>query len=100
MDPNTPLKIFGRFIAFIAIAFGPVIAALILNQWYHDAAVILANLWLVAAIIVMSQRRAPCYYDSYRAWYADRANWWKKFPQRGANAGSEPHEGSPLAPEN
>ncbi len=98
MNPNTPLKIFGRFIAYIAIAFGLPIAALILNRWNHDAALILANVWLVAAIVVVSQRRAPCYYDSYAAWYADRANWRKKFPQRGANKKAQTRSGvSPSA---
>ena len=81
-NPNTLPRIAGRFLANTSIAFGPLVAALIINRWNHDAAVILANLWLAAFLVMATQRRHPGHYNSYPAWFADRANWWKPFPQK------------------
>ncbi len=100
------LQVLGHLLLNLTIAFGPLVAALILNPYWHDGAVILANLWFLGVVIVATQRRAPVHYDSFLSWWRDRANWWVKWdgtkPQRHscqwehrADPGEEEHGKNP-----
>ncbi len=71
----TATTLIRRILLSWCIVFGPLVAALVLNRWWHDGAVILANLWLFAFIYILTLRRQPCDYGSYADWWADRDNW-------------------------
>lgn len=67
-----------RLLFYVLLVMGPLIVALIVDQWSHVTAQVIAHLWFLVWLIVLTQRRPPALYGSYQQWWADRSNWWVK----------------------
>lgn len=62
----------------VAQSSGLGILALVVAHWWRLGGSVLCYLWIAQIIFGACLRRPPANYGSYREWYADRANWWRR----------------------
>lgn len=78
-NPNTFWRVLGRLVVHLCIAFGLLIAALVVAPWSHPTAQVLAYAWFLTLVATATMKRPPSHYGSHAEWWRDRANWWVEY---------------------